>query len=102
MRIVSIIVILSFFFSSLPAQSTITGKVIDANSKEGLSFATITIPNTLFGTVTNIDGEFDLKLTEKVDKVQASYIGYADQIIDLKEVSKDIFCLLYTSPSPRD
>ena len=37
-------------------------------------------------------------------KVKASYVMYVDTIIEAHDLdeAKDIACLLYTSPSPRD
>jgi len=82
--------------SSSYSQNSISGKVTDAKTKKGLAFATIIVPNTLLGTVTNENGEFELKLTEKIEKIQASYIGYSDQSIEITDDSKNILISLKT------
>jgi len=96
MKISSVLFFLVFFIANIQSQTVITGKVIDTDSKEGLPFATIIVPNTLIGTVTNVDGEFELKLKEAASNIKASYIGYSDQTISLKEKSKNITIPLST------
>ena len=60
------------------SQITISGKVIDAQSKEPLIFATIAIGNNRLGTISNSKGEFRLLIPEqyKNDSLQISFIGY--------------------------
>jgi hypothetical protein len=63
---------LSFFLVSYSQDTyhTISGRLKDARTGEKISYATVTVPNTGIGTVSNSDGEFILK----VDKaLQASY-----------------------------
>ena len=55
----------------------ITGKVMDANTGEGLPFATIYFPHTPVGTATDIDGNFIFHLESLPhDTLQAKAIGY--------------------------
>lgn len=64
-----------------------TGKILDANSQKTLPFATIEALGLNIATVTNIDGEFTLKISKEkmVDKIKISYIGYKNKIVSLKD-----------------
>ena len=43
---------------------TIKGKIVDAESREPLVFASVSVKETNVAIVTNIDGEFTLKIAE--------------------------------------
>ncbi len=63
----------------------LSGKVIDANTREALIGANIVILNTDQGAATNVDGEyFVLNITPGTYNVKVSYVGYAPKTI--KEV----------------
>lgn len=51
------------FAQLLPAQRIITGKIIDINSKQALSSASVFLANTSIGTSTNSAGAFKLEIT---------------------------------------
>src|SRR5674476_1446996 len=77
---------------------TIKGKVIDAESRAPLVFATVAVKETNVAIVTNIDGEFTLKIgdlsTSKT--LEVSYVGYKNKSIllsELKENGKNIIAL---------
>ncbi|MCL6259244.1 TonB-dependent receptor [Aquiflexum sp. TKW24L] len=56
---------------------TITGRVIDSKTGEGLPFCNVFINNTTFATVTDIDGKFSLpNVPEGEVEVGFSFIGY--------------------------
>jgi hypothetical protein len=61
------------------AQTKISGKVIDAETKTELAFTNIGIAGTTIGTVSDIDGKFSLNLDKALrakDTLQFSFIGY--------------------------
>lgn len=58
------------------AQGIVTGKVIDAVTKEGLPGASVAIEGTTNGTTTNVDGEFSLSSSSSSVKLIINYIGY--------------------------
>ena len=65
---------------------TITGKVIDEETKEPLIGVTLAIKNTVIGTITNVEGNFILKnISQKIITLQISYTGYETQEITLTE-----------------
>ena len=71
----------------LSAQQLIEGTVIDATSREPLSFAYVKLKDIAVGTVTDTDGRFRLTIPDKY-KEQAiifSYIGYEDLVLSPAE-----------------
>lgn len=61
------------------AQVTIRGKVIDKDTREPVSGASITIPNTSIGTTTDNSGTFAISLTGKPAAFCVSCLGYQMQ-----------------------
>lgn len=61
------------------------GKVVDSQSGRTLPFATIEALGSYAATVTNIDGEFTIKILKDADvsQLKISYIGYQNKIIAL-------------------
>jgi hypothetical protein len=57
---------------------TITGKIIDKESKEGLPFASIGINGISLGTISNLSGEFDfhIPVRHRNDLLVISMLGY--------------------------
>lgn len=94
--------LLFLFLWGLPlfvwAQETLSGTIIDAQSKEPLAFATVVVTPTN-GTISNESGEFKFQnFTEKIEIITVSYVGYQteevpfipgklDYLIELKKVS---------------
>lgn len=60
------------------AQGTVKGKVVDADNNEPLIGATVSVSGTTLGTVTDIDGNFVLKLTSSKATLEFKYLGYND------------------------
>ena len=83
----------------------IKGKVIDAESRAPLVFATVAVKESNVAIVTNIDGEFTLKVgdlsTSKT--LEISFVGYKNKTIPLSELkengSKNVIAL-ETAPIP--
>ena len=65
----------------------ITGKIVDDETSEPLPFATIALKNKGKGTVTNINGDFGLKITSDFysDTLSVSYLGYQGREIPVKD-----------------
>jgi TonB-linked SusC/RagA family outer membrane protein len=72
------------FTVGLSAQSTVSGTVIDAISNEPLVGASILGPEGAdVGTVTDLDGQFSIQLSETADYLRVSYIGFTSLKYDL-------------------
>jgi hypothetical protein len=67
---------------------TIKGKVVDAESRNPLVFATVAVMETNVAIVTNIDGEFTLKIGETVTSknLEVTYLGYKNKVIPISEL----------------
>ncbi len=82
------LVILLVMSAVLNAQ-VIKGKIIDAHTKESIPGVNIYLPEIKKGVVTDIDGNYELKITRKgTYKVQISFIGY-DVILKTIEVGEE-------------
>jgi len=79
------------------------GKVINADSKEPLPFANLSLIGTNITSITNSNGEFIIKIpkTELSSKVRISFIGYKTETIELdsfEEKNKTILLDVFISP----
>lgn len=64
----------------------ITGKIIDEENSQPLPFATIALKNKGKGTVTNINGDFGMKISPDLinDTLSVSYLGYLRKELTVK------------------
>ncbi len=76
-------ILVLFSAVSLPQSFSITGKVLDAETGEGLGYANIRAAGTTTGTSANRDGDYQLKLPAGNYKIAASYLGYFSDTITL-------------------
>jgi len=67
---------------------TIKGKVVDAESGTPLVFATVAVKESNVAIVTNIDGEFTLKIGEPVTakNLEVSFLGYKNKTILISDM----------------
>lgn len=73
------------------AQFSISGKIIDSETKQGLAGATIVLENTVKGTVSDAQGNYILKpLRKGTYSVKVTYVGFQKsiQIVDLQGDSR--------------
>jgi hypothetical protein len=79
-------------FAKITYSQSYVGSVIDAKSKQAISFANIGIPSKGYGVVCNEQGEFTLKITTEndTDIVQIFSIGYKPLYITLKQLKGNI------------
>ena len=70
----------------------IKGNVVDKNG-EPIIGANIRVKGTTVGTITDVDGNFTLKLEDNADFIEVSYIGYKTQSVSLKG-KKDLSIVL--------
>jgi hypothetical protein len=66
----------------------ITGRIIDDETSEPLPFATLALVNKGKGTVTNVNGDFGMKITPDLynDTLSVSFLGYIGREIPIKNV----------------
>jgi hypothetical protein len=67
---------------------TLKGKVVDSESGTPLIFATVAVKESNVAIVTNIDGEFTLKIGEPVTakNLEVSFLGYKNKTILISEM----------------
>lgn len=85
-QLLSIVMVLqlTLLASNAIAQSTVTvsGYVRDLGTGEDLIGATVQVPGTANGVVTNVYGFYSLTIPKGTTKLQFSYVGYETYIID--------------------
>jgi len=81
--------------------NTFLGKVVDGKSGRILPFATIEALGSNIATVSNIDGEFSIKIAKdsKVADLKISYIGFSNEIVPLASLSGNKAEKIRLSPS---
>ncbi|WP_169433391.1 DUF5686 and carboxypeptidase-like regulatory domain-containing protein [Lewinella cohaerens] len=78
-KFITIGAIFLFFFGGLHqihAQYLFSGRVIDADTKEGIPFCNVYYAGTTMGVSTDVDGYYELPVTVLHDSLTASAIGY--------------------------
>ena len=68
----------------LTAQTTVTGLVMDGTNNETAIGASIIVPGTTVGTVTDFDGRFTIDVPDGEFIVQISMAGYKTQVVNIK------------------
>ncbi len=75
---------LMFVFSALISQAiNLKGKIVDQTTNEPLIGATVMVLNTVIGTTTDIEGNFELKVDKGAVSLEASYISYVTQVVEV-------------------
>ncbi len=70
---------------------TIKGKVVDSETRNPLVFATVAVMETNVAIVTNIDGEFTLKIGETVTSknIEVTFLGYKNKIVPISDFKEN-------------
>lgn len=76
------------------------GKVIDKYTREALVGATIVFPESNTGIYSNINGEFEISVAEKISSFKIIYIGYRDTTIRVSQSETNLLTIALT-PSYR-
>ncbi len=82
---------------------TLRGKVVDAESGDPLIFASVAVKETNVATVTNIDGEFVIKIaeTQTSRNLEVTYLGYKNRVVPLIELRGDDYKnVISMTPAP--
>lgn len=79
-----------FFFGSITAQITISGKITSKNN-EPLIGASVYFNNTTIGTISDKNGKFDLKIKEGSYTLVVSFLGFKTQQIAINTSNKQSF-----------
>jgi hypothetical protein len=70
---------------------TFKGKVVDSESGNPLVFASVAVKETNVATITNIDGEFLIKITETQTSknLEVTYLGYKNKVVPITDLRED-------------
>jgi hypothetical protein len=70
---------------------TFKGKVVDAETGNPLVFASVAVKETNVATITNIDGEFLIKITETQTSknLEVTFLGYKNKTVPLTDLRED-------------
>ena len=84
------VVITTLFLCLFEVASAITikGVVVDKSTQSGLIGATVAVEGTTTGTVTDLEGRFEMDLKKGSHVLVVSYISYVSQRIEI-DVTKD-------------
>jgi len=72
---------------------TLKGKVVDAENGTPLVFATVAVMGSNVAIVTNIDGEFTLKIAENLtsNNLEITYLGYKNKVVSISSLRDNGF-----------
>ena len=78
---------LSFCYSQ---EFKVSGTIRDANSREALPYANISVNDDAKGVSTDVNGKFEISLSKGNYELLVSYIGYKTETIPVELIDKDI------------
>ena len=86
-----------FFIAEASFSQTLSGTVIDQETKETVPFANVLIGDS-YGVITNSEGKFEIAIDQfkPSDSLVFSFLGYARQAIAIKDFPQD---KIYLTPS---
>ncbi|MCK5638353.1 MAG: carboxypeptidase-like regulatory domain-containing protein [Flavobacteriaceae bacterium] len=72
-----------------------SGKIVDGKTKKPLEFASIVLNNTNISTISNIDGEFLLKVPKNLtdNNITITYLGFNNKVILLSKFDSDNYII---------
>lgn len=84
-RLLAIFVMIMAMTATAVAQNktTVTGTILD-ESGEPMIGATVRVPGSKSGTVTDIDGNYTIEVPAGTKQVQVDYVGYKTQMVNVK------------------
>lgn len=83
LRITALLILIQFSFtvSAFSQNITVTGTVTDAKTGEALPGVNVVLKGTIQGTITTIDGSYQITVPETNSVLSYSYVGYTSQDI---------------------
>jgi hypothetical protein len=94
MRALLFLIIFLISTISVFAQLEFNGIVSDQSTKKPLAFVSVSISNApTLATMSDIDGKFKIKLPQVPCQIAVSYIGYAAQTIEIKEIKTELYSI---------
>lgn len=90
MLILRPIIILFFHFLCILtfSQNQIKGRIIDATTQQPIPFANISVKESLYGTISDIDGFFFISIKKIPVQLQISFVGYETKILTIDKITE--------------
>ncbi len=92
MKYLYLIILSAILFAENSSAQVVTGRVLDAQTREALIGATVQQSGTANGTITNANGRFYLELIEGEQILLVRYLGYISQ--DIQNLETEMIILL--------
>lgn len=89
LKILMNLLVILLFGLEIQAQ-TISGRILDSDTDEGLIGASIQVRGSTIGTITDLDGNFSLDVPNTPVDLIVSYAGYADQTITATSATSNL------------
>ncbi|WP_162555965.1 SusC/RagA family TonB-linked outer membrane protein [Reichenbachiella versicolor] len=83
LKVLAVLLVLFAFGAQSAIAQQVKGKVKDAEDNSDLPGVTILVVGTSTGTVTDIDGNYSIKIPDGATQLQFQFIGYGTQVIDV-------------------
>lgn len=94
-RLFALYICLFFALPAMAQEIILKGNVKDKNTKEALIGANVQIKGTNFGSVTDMDGKFEIKADIALPlTLEISYLGFATQEIAVSNTTSDIVVVM--------
>ncbi len=92
-------IVLIFLFASLAVSAqtqVLKGRIVDSGTQAGVAYTNIGVEGTFYGTASDADGFFELKIPEEfqTEKLYISAVGFKNEIFDLVQLTKKDFNLI--------
>ncbi|HXB91907.1 MAG TPA: TonB-dependent receptor [Puia sp.] len=83
-----VVTILTLVLGCLKAwpQSIIKGKIIDKDTRQPLEFALVSLDDSGVRSITDEQGNFELKAPAAVDSIRVSFVGYQPRVVSITPV----------------
>ncbi len=101
MKSCSTLILLFFLNLVLVAQNYhVSGRVIDADTRQVLPFVNIVINSGTRGGTTDIDGKFSFTSEEEIKSISLSYVGYEPQVFYPGQSAENLIIKMKSSAYP--
>jgi hypothetical protein len=91
MKTIFFVFLFNLFFSFIYSQTiTVSGKIKNVKTNEKLEYANISVQNSNYGTVSNLDGSYNLSLDSASYILKVSYIGYESKYVKINSNNKKL------------
>ncbi|MCP4971573.1 MAG: carboxypeptidase-like regulatory domain-containing protein [Arcobacter sp.] len=91
MKTILFIFLINLFFTFTYSQTiTVNGKIKNTATNKDLEYANISVQNTNYGTVSNLDGSYILSLDSASYILKVSYIGYESKYVKINSSDKKL------------